>query len=179
MALFLRLHHRDRRVVRDVLPLSFIISLFFPSLLSTAVDVECRDARRERVERERRDHRARSLLCPRRRCADLVRAFLQLLCARGLRIWPRDILFAHARPRNAPRGRCYGCAVKGGRGRQRTRVEENTPSGWRGDRKTRKRFHCDDRRRETIILIAIPQRSSPAVATDVKWSFKNIVAPDV
>lgn len=34
-------------------------------------------------------------------------------------------------------------------------------------------------RRDTIIPIAIPQRSGPVVAADVKWSFKNIAAPDV
>lgn len=120
----------------------------------------------------------RRLLYPRRRCADPVRAFLQLLGARGSRIQTRDILFAHARPRNAFCGN-YTTVRKRWPRRQRARVEEDTLSGWRGDRRTRNGFHCDDRRRDTIILIAIPQRSSPAVATDVKWSFKNIVAPDV
>lgn len=106
-----------------------------------------------------------------------IPALLQLLGARGSRT--RDILFAHARPRNAF---CYYATVRkrwSKEGGQRARVEEDTLSGWKGDRKTRNGFHCDDQRRDTIILIAIPQRSNPAAATDVKWSFKNIVAPDV
>lgn len=98
------------------------------------------------------------------------RVFLQLLGARGISkdTRPRDILFAHAQPRNASCG-CYA-AVKRGEG-----IEEDIPPD--GEVTAR---------RETVFIVTTSEARHdaidsdsvtglpPAAATDVKWLFKNI-----
>ena len=135
----------------------------------------------EGAERERRDLRAETSFMFREDVALYIpRAciFAIIRCLRPKDTAARYPVCSRTTAERAPR-LLHGYRIEGGRGGHGTRVVEDTPSGWRGNRKAKNGSHCDDRRRDTIILIAIPQRSSPAAATDVKWSFKNIVAPDV
>lgn len=148
------------------------VNVFFLSL-SLAL---CHPRRSSSAVTRRKGRRETSFMLAKTLCRSRVRVFLQLLGVRGTpRIRGRAIscLLTHNRgTRPAAITRLYP-------GKKRGRDRGGHIPGWRGDRKARNGLHCDDRRRDTIDSDSVTGGLPPAVPTDVKWSFKNIVAPDV